>query len=220
VMSGLGKPLGDPIYHPIYEAAAELDLSIGLHIGDGLFLPAGAHIAAGGLPTTRLEKHDLHMQPTHHHMMSFIVHGVFEKYPDLQLVVKETGTLGYFPWLLSEMDATYDMLRRESSWVRRRPSDYFRSNMWLTTQPFDESPRPRQLIDLLNGFEGFEDRLCFSTDYPHHDTDDPITIDRRLPQSWWQKVYYDNPVRAFGWEADETLKTAAAAATKVPVGAG
>jgi hypothetical protein len=60
----------------------------------------------------------------------------------------------------------------------------------LTTQPFDESAEPGQLIELLETVEGAEDLLCFATDYLHHDTDDPNDVARRLPESWWEKVFH------------------------------
>lgn len=198
VSSALGRAFGDPIYHPIYEAAAEMDLTIGLHIGGEIFYPGTAQVVAGGPPNTRLERHSLHMQPSQRHIMSFIVNGVFEKYPSLRLIVKETG-LGLYPWLLWEMDGVYDELKIESSWVKRRPAEYFFDNVWVSTQPLDESPSPQQLIDLLDTVEGFAGRLCFSTDYPHHDADEPAHDDRLLPESWWERVYFDNPAKAYGW---------------------
>jgi uncharacterized protein len=198
VSAGLGRAFGDPVYHPIYEAAAEMDLTVALHIGGEIFYPGTAHVVAGGPPLTRLERHTLHMQPSQRHLLSFITHGVFERYPRLRLIIKETG-LGLYPWLLPEMDGIYDELRTESSWVRKRPSDYFFSNVWLSTQPLDESPQPRQLIDLLETVDGLADRLCFSTDYPHHDADEPGHDDRLLPDRWWDRVYFENPARAYGW---------------------
>jgi predicted TIM-barrel fold metal-dependent hydrolase len=198
VSSGLGRAFGDPVYHPIYEAAMEMDLTLGLHIGGEIFYPGTAQVVAGGPPNTRLERHSLHMQPSHRHLMSFITHGVFEKFPNLRMIIKETG-LGLYPWLLWEMDGVYDELQIESSWVRRRPSEYFFENVWVSTQPLDESPRPQQLIDALSTIDGFADRLCFSTDYPHHDADEPVHDDRLLPEEWWERVYFDNPAAAYGW---------------------
>lgn len=198
VSAALGRAFGDPVYHPIYEAAAEMDLTLGLHIGGEIFYPGTAQVVAGGPPNTRLERHSLHMQPSQRHIMSFITHGVFEKYPNLRLLIKETG-LGMYPWLLGEMDGVLDELKIESSWVKRAPSDYFFSNMWVSSQPLDEAPKPRQLIDLLDTVDGFADRLCFSTDYPHHDADEPAHDDRLFPEHWWDRVYFDNPAAAYGW---------------------
>jgi predicted TIM-barrel fold metal-dependent hydrolase len=199
VANGAGKPLGHPVYDPIYAAAAEIGLPVAIHIGGDTFLTgATTHTAAGGLPTTRFERHSLQMQPVQHYLASLLVHGVFEKFADLRLIVKETG-IAWVPWFFWELDAAEPILRRESSWIRRRPSDYFRKHMRLTTQPLEEPARFDQLVDLLEALGGMEDLLCFSTDYPHHDTDDPDHVARRLPERWWEKVFYANALAAYGW---------------------
>jgi uncharacterized protein len=54
-------------------------------------------------------------------------------------------------------------------------------------------------VELLESIGGVEDMLCFSTDYPHHDTDDPDHAARRLPPAWWEKVFHCNALRAYGW---------------------
>jgi predicted TIM-barrel fold metal-dependent hydrolase len=53
----------------------------------------------------------------------------------------------------------------------RRPSEYIRDHVWLTTQPVEEPPQSAQLDDILR-WVGI-DRLLFSTDYPHWDFDHP-----------------------------------------------
>jgi uncharacterized protein len=198
--NGLGKPFGHPVYDPIFRAAAEMDLPVAIHIGGDTFLPAGTgtHTAAGGLPNTRFERHSLQMQPVQHYLASLVVHGVFERYPGLRLIVKETG-IAWLPWFLWELDAAEPILRRESSHVRRRPSEYLRRRMWVTTQPLEEPGRSEDLVELLESIGGVEDMLCFSTDYPHHDTDDPDHVARRLPPAWWESVFHRNALRAYGW---------------------
>src|ERR1700687_5829516 len=44
--NGFGKPYGDPVYHPIYEAAAEMGLSIAVHLA--LNRPNSQITAVGG----------------------------------------------------------------------------------------------------------------------------------------------------------------------------
>jgi uncharacterized protein len=198
--NGLGKPFGHPVFDPIFRAAAELEMPVAIHIGGDTFLPSGtgSHTAAGGLPNTRLERHSLQMQPVQHYLISLIVHGVFERYPNLPVIIKETG-IAWLPWFLWELDAAEPILRAESSQVRRRPSEYVREHVRVTTQPLEEPARFEQLIELLESIGGVDDMLCFSTDYPHHDTDDPDHIARRLPPAWWDKVFYGNALRAYGW---------------------
>jgi predicted TIM-barrel fold metal-dependent hydrolase len=68
------------------------------------------------------------------------------------------------------MDANYDLMRRESPWVKKWPSEYFREHVFVTTQPFESTITSRQLSNLYTNFEYLQDVLCFSTDYPHWDT--------------------------------------------------
>ena len=47
-----------------------------------------------------------------------------------------------------------------------------REHIWVTTQPIEEPPDPRQLLAVFDNMGG-TDRIMFSTDYPHWDFDDP-----------------------------------------------
>ncbi len=55
--------------------------------------------------------------------------------------------------------------------LRQKPSEYVRQNIWVTTQPIEEPERPRDMLSTLEWI-GI-DRIMFSTDYPHWDQDDP-----------------------------------------------
>lgn len=200
VADGVGQPFGHPVYHPIYEAAEESGLSVSIHIGSGYVFKG--FLNAGGLPSTRIEYFTLLGQPIVHHLSSFITHGVFEKFPGLKLMLVECG-VGWLPWALWGLDARYAELRKESSWVRRLPSEYFKEHVKVTTQPLELTPKREQLIEALEAVGGLENVLCFSTDYPHWDADDPFYVARRLPKEWMPKVFYRNACSFFGWtEAD------------------
>jgi predicted TIM-barrel fold metal-dependent hydrolase len=55
-----------------------------------------------------------------------------------------------------------------------RPSDYFRRQIWLTTQPMEEPIHREHVLDTIEWL-GW-DRLLFATDYPHWDYDDPAQV--------------------------------------------
>jgi predicted TIM-barrel fold metal-dependent hydrolase len=198
VSSGVGKPFGHPLYHPIYEAAAELDLPIAIHVGGEAFPGIGVSPIAGGMPNFYFESHPLGAQGMMTHLTSFISHGVFEKFPDLRLLLVETEGVAWVPWLLWALDERFRALRREIPWVKKLPSEYFREHVRLTTQPLDRSPEPEQLIEILAMFGG-EDVLLFSTDYPHWDADEVDYITSRLPESWLPKVFRENAIEFFRW---------------------
>jgi predicted TIM-barrel fold metal-dependent hydrolase len=155
-------------------------------------------MVAGGLPNTRFEFHTLAGQSTVHHLVSFITHGVFEKFPKLKVIAIEIG-IAWLPWLLWTLDRHYPSLKRESPWVKRLPSEYFREHIRVSTQPMEDTPKREQLIEALEAVGGMEDVLVFASDYPHWDTDDPRYIAKRLPKSWWPKLFYDNAADALRW---------------------
>ncbi|MQA09566.1 MAG: amidohydrolase family protein [Pseudonocardiaceae bacterium] len=189
--NAFGKPLGHPVYDPIYRAAEELALPIAIHGAAGETEGNMAHAVAGGIPNSRLEWHTLLQQPTLTHVASFVAHGTFEKFPRLKVLLLETG-LAWVPNFLWRLDAHYRILRAESDWVRRLPSEYFRQHCKLSTQPFELTPRKSQLIELFEAFGGMDDLLCFSSDYPHWDADNPFFVANRLPRDWLPKVFREN----------------------------
>jgi predicted TIM-barrel fold metal-dependent hydrolase len=194
--NALGRPFGHPSYHPIYEACVEMDLPAHWHAGGGEFFGgSGPYMTGGSSPHYRFEVYCINSQATQNHLTSMIVHGVFEKYPSLRLICAETGT-AWLPWLAASLDSHYDILRRESKWVRRLPSEYLREHVVFTTQPSEGSVDDRHaFIEHLSLFEGIERMLCFSSDYPHWDADPPWYIDAVLPKSWHDGVFHENARR-------------------------
>ena len=202
----LGIPFGHPIYSPIHEAAAEMGLPIVFHIGmDGYGV---AHPTAGGLPGNRLEFHSLLPQGMVHNLVSFITHGVFERFPTLKLFIVEAG-VSWIPWLLWSLDSHYKLLRLESPWVKRLPSEYIFEHVRITTQPLEDGPDGRQLVELLQTVDGIEDLLCFASDYPHWDADDPYYVARKLPQKWLPKIFYENARSLQRWPSAASPNTRA-----------
>jgi predicted TIM-barrel fold metal-dependent hydrolase len=197
LMSGnpMGRPWGDPHFHPIYEAAEELGLAVSSHVSGG---DRPRSMAAVGGPLGNSIEHISQLgQGGMHYVSSFIVHGVFEKFPSLQVLMVEYG-LAWIPTLLWRLDREYSLLRSESPWVKRLPSEYILSNMAFSTQPIEESPQDKNgLGDLLATIDGIENVLCFSTDYPHITMDDPRYVARLIPDAWHDKVFYKNACRVY-----------------------
>jgi len=193
----LQRPLGDPLYHPIYAVASELGLPVGVHVASTEFPsiqgPAGTR-------ATLIENLSLMGAQAAHYVSSLITHGVFEKFPDLNFLFIEYG-LSWLPTVVWNLERDYDLLRMESPWVTKRPTEYVHDHIRLSTQPL-EAGRPEEaerLVQLLAGIDGIEDLLCFSTDYPHYSMDDYAFIARSLPTSWHSKVFYENACEFFGW---------------------
>ena len=192
--NNLEQPFGHPAFDPIYAAAVEHDLPVMIHVGTEVHNAARSN--AGGLPGTRLEFHSLMSHTFEHYLTSMLVYGLFEKFPDIRVGFIEGG-VGWLPWLLMRLDAMEPMLRQESPWVRRTPSDYVRDHVSFSTQPLDLGPRKRGLVELFEATGGLEDLLMFASDYPHWDADDPRHILQNLPIAWRDKVGRENAQRFF-----------------------
>lgn len=202
----LGRPYGDPLLHPIFEAAAEFELPIVFHIGADR--PTSQIRSVGGPKWNVMMGTPEAGQSAMHYISSFIVNGVFEKYPRLRLLFNEYG-VSWLPNLVWRLDESVALLRHESPWVRRTPGEYIHDHVRLSTQPLEESPDDKgALVALLETVDGVDDMLCFSSDYPHLSFDDPTYVARMLPERWHAKVMHDNAAMLFGWAAPREAVTA------------
>src|SRR3546814_861892 len=106
-------------------------------------------------------------------LTSMIFEGVFERLPNLKLVLVESG-FAWLPPLSWRLDKLALRMRDETPHLSMLPSEYIRRQVWLTTQPMEE-PEPRKhILDTIDWI-GW-DRLLFATDYPHWDFDDPTQV--------------------------------------------
>ena len=135
-------PFGHPVFHPIYEAADETGRPVAIHGGAGGW--ANPASTGGGNVNLYFEAHTLWPQAVMTHLVSFVSHGVFDKFPGLKLLLIEAGS-AWLPSLLWRFDAEYKGLRREVPWLKRLPSEYVAEHVWLTTQPLEMSPRREQI---------------------------------------------------------------------------
>ena len=193
--NALGHPWGHPLFHPIYEACEELGLPIAIHAGG----QGGANPppTAGGAPNLYIEYHTLAIQGMMTGFVSFVSEGVFEKFPNLKLILVEGG-VAWIPGMLWRFDSNYKGLRREVPWVKRLPSAYFRDHVRVTTQPLEIAPTDDYLLEALEAIDG-QNTLLFATDYPHWDSDETTYIAQQIPPAWHSKVFYENALETFRW---------------------
>jgi predicted TIM-barrel fold metal-dependent hydrolase len=163
--------MGARHYYPIYEAAQRHDLAITVHPAgtENIFFQAPPMAAK---PVYKVEWRTALTQIHQSNLISLLCHGVFERFPRLRFVITEGG-FAWLPDVLWRLDASWRALRDEVPWVKRLPSDYVRSNVRFTSQPFVEPNRPEQLAAICDLVEA-ETTLMYSSDYPHFDFDDPV----------------------------------------------
>ncbi|MBS1878166.1 MAG: amidohydrolase [Actinobacteria bacterium] len=166
------EPLGNRSYWPLYEAAVEHGLPVAVHVGGH----GGNTITGSGWPSYYFEDHAGYPQAFQSQLISLVFEGVFERYPDLKIVLQEGG-FAWMSWLMWRMDSAWRRLRDEVPHLERPPSEIVREHFWFTTQPIEEPERPQQFAELWEDV-GMPTRALFASDYPHWDFDAP---DRALP---------------------------------------
>ena len=188
---GSTLPYGDPFYHPIYQACEDVGLPFAVHLGGN----GGINTAtfAGGAPRYYAEAHALLTQPAQTHLASMILNGVFEKFPTLIYVVIECG-VAWVPALLWRLEAEWRALRKETPWVKKSPTDYFRRHVRFTTQPLEQPANIKHLWSTLEAMHG-DETLMFASDYPHWDQDTPSQIN--LPREWKADVFGLNALKVY-----------------------
>jgi uncharacterized protein len=182
------EPLGRPKYWPIYEAAERHGLPIGIHFGGH-----GGHAITGtGAPSYYFEYHSGMSQSFQSQVISLIYEGVFERFPNLKMVMIEGG-FAWLPPLAWRLDSHWKRLRRDLPHLTRLPSEVIHDHIWLTTQPMEEPDRPEYFVELLEQGNLY-DRLMFATDYPHWDFDAPSDAlpKIKLPDGFEQKLFFEN----------------------------
>ncbi len=160
------EPLGRQRYWPIFEAAADHNLTIGLHVGG----ESGHAPTASGWPSFYVEEHHSLTHTMQTQATSMILEGVFERFPNLRMLMIEGG-FAWGPALAWRLDNHWKKMADEVPHVKRPPSEYFKRNLWFSTQPMEEPENPADLRKTLEWI-GW-DRIVFATDYPHWDYDDP-----------------------------------------------
>ena len=82
--------------------------------------------------------------------------------------------------------------------ARAQPSEVAREHIRFTTQPLEHTDGHDELLFEMLEAVGAPDILCFASDYPHWDFDDPAFMLKRLPEAWRDKVLHDNAAELYG----------------------
>jgi predicted TIM-barrel fold metal-dependent hydrolase len=167
LLSRTAEALGRRRYWPIYEAAVEHGLPVGIHV----FGYSGWAMTNTGWPSFYIEEMTEHATSSQALVTSFIMEGVFERYPDLKIVLIESG-FAWLPALGWRLDRIWKRLKDEVPHVKRAPSEIIREHFWVSTQPMEEPEDPDHLIEVMDWIGC--DRILFASDYPHWDFDDPF----------------------------------------------
>ncbi len=187
-----GAPLGTRAFWPIYEAAQRNGLALAIYAGG-----AGRHpVTPVGRPSYHLEDYVALAHAFQAQLVSVICEGVPARFPQLPIVLVESG-FTWLPPLMWRLDKNWKGLRREVPWVDRLPSEIIRETVRLTAQPLDGPAEPDRMLEVLDRL-GSDRMLMFATDYPHHQFDEPeqaVPLD--LPADSLQRLLSTNAIDTY-----------------------
>lgn len=191
-----GEYLDDPKFWAIFEAAEALDVPIYIHPTTpskamiAPFLERGLDGAIFGFAVE-----------TGLHLLRIIVAGVFDRFPKLRIVAGHLGEgLPYWFFRLDFMHAAMVKANRYASVqkLQKRPSDYIRENMWVTTSGMAWGPPILYAQSVLG-----VDRVLYAMDYPYQFALEEVQVTDELPISDADKtkLYQTNAQQVFGLQA-------------------
>jgi predicted TIM-barrel fold metal-dependent hydrolase len=153
-----GRYLDDPFFDPVLSRAAALGVPIYLHptipparVIESSYAGFSAEVTFA-LATVGWGWHI----NTATHVLRLILGGVFDRYPELQIIIGHMGEATSF--MLPRFDAT---LKPELTGLRHPVSTYLRQNLNYTFANFNDEATYANLIAQVG-----IGRVCFSADYP------------------------------------------------------
>lgn len=192
-LSRTSELLGKRRYWPIFEAAVEAGLPVGIHV----FGYSGWAMTNTGWPSFYIEEMTEHSTSVQALVTSLIIEGVFERWPELKIVLIEAG-FAWLPALGWRLDKAWRKLKHEVPHLKKSPSEYLRQHFWVSTQPMEEPDDPDHVIEVMNWIG--MDRILFASDYPHWDFDDPfLALPPKLSADQRALIYSGNARALYGF---------------------
>ncbi|HTO71526.1 MAG TPA: amidohydrolase family protein [Myxococcota bacterium] len=153
-------PHGHPQHDPVYAAAQDLGVPIAIHPS---FEPiAMAPTRFREMRKTRLLASVTAADGVRHAFTTLFDYGVFDRFPQLRVVVLESGA-GWIGYWMDRIDAVYEAtFIGERVPLAEKPSHYFKTRCFISADP-DERTIPA-LADRLGA-----DRFFWASDFPHAD---------------------------------------------------
>jgi 5-carboxyvanillate decarboxylase len=181
-----GEYLDDPKFDPIFRALADTGQPLYIHPQTppdamiGPMLEAGLDGAIFGFGVE-----------VGLHLLRLITSGIFDRYPDLQIMVGHMGEA--LPFWLYRLDYMHQASVRAQRYARLQPlkktiPEYLRTNVLITTSGVAWAPAIRFTQEVVG-----EDRVMYAMDYPyqfhaeevrtHDNLDIPLATKKKLMQT-------------------------------------
>jgi 5-carboxyvanillate decarboxylase len=169
-----GEYLDDPKFWDIFEAAEALGAPVYIHptsMSRAMITPYLDRGLDGAIFGFGAE--------TGLHVLRIIVAGVFDRFPKLKLVVGHLGeALPFWLFRIDYMHRATVAANRYASLkpLKRRPSEYMRENIYITTSGMACEPTILYCQKVLG-----MDRVLYAMDYPYQFVSDEVVTSDNLP---------------------------------------
>ncbi|HWF08395.1 MAG TPA: amidohydrolase family protein [Bryobacteraceae bacterium] len=169
-----GEYLDDEKFWPIFEAAEALDVPVYIHpsyLPNAIIQPFLDRGLDGAIYGFAVE--------TGLHILRIILAGVFDRFPRLRIVIGHLGEgLPYWLFRIDFMHARMVAANRYATVrkLRRKPSDYIRQNIWITTSGTAWEPPILYAQSVLG-----VDRVLYAMDYPYQFVPEEVAVTDNLP---------------------------------------
>jgi len=186
-----GEYLDDPKFYPIFEAATSQNAAIYIHPRN---LPQHADDILQG--TLSLDGAIWGFQAeTGLHAMRLIVAGVFDRHPNLKIVLGHMGEA--VPYWLYRIDYMYNVFtsrRTNVKKIQRKPSEYVKDNFLITTSGVNFHPTLKYCHEVLG-----PENIMFAIDYPYQESMEAAHFMQTapLPPEDMEKMTHGNAERIF-----------------------
>jgi predicted TIM-barrel fold metal-dependent hydrolase len=204
------KPVYDPEYDRLWEVIQDLEVPINVHGGTGA-------PDYGNYPFSMLFYINEVSFYSQRPLVSFILGGIFERFPRLKFVITEAGC-AWVPPLLKRLDDTIDKIRKtgqtgeirygEDDKLNHLASEYFAQNVWMgVSQPGPADAAARYQIGL--------DRFMWGSDYPHDEGTYPYSrehlrqIFHGTGPSEMQRILAENVAKLYDFDLERLAPLAA-----------
>jgi 2,3-dihydroxybenzoate decarboxylase len=182
-----GVYLDDERYVPFWERVVQLGVPVYIHPADPYVQP---HVLEGYSVMQRAVWG--WSTDNSSHFLRLLFSGLFDRLPELTIILGHMGeTLPYFARRIDSRYAT--TTTPDTPRLKKKPSDYFRSNLIITTTGLCQDSSLQCAIAEMG-----DDRVLFSVDYPYEDAkeaaewieDTPLTGNAQR-----EKICYKNAER-------------------------
>jgi len=188
------RPVDHPELEPIWEAAAAHDLAIVHHsfAWTPPYFP-GYRDMWDNVYIARLCSHPWGAMRL---MAGFLAGGVLDRHPGLRLAVLECG-FGWLPFWVRRMDEQVSYVGRTAP-LKHLPSEHFAAGrVFCNVEVHEGEPMFEMVTKALGGGV-----LMFGSDYPHHESWFPHSVDKVLAWSSLEselrrKLFWENATRCF-----------------------